>query len=118
MNITYVIRTLRIGEVKPFHMDEFSKFYCKFCSFQGLQKASSAPNLQEEEHAYDKGICFRFFFDPANTLTKHVSPCIVVICFKVFVIITTFQEFIFIVKYCLDTSTFVAHSLYSIRYEQ
>ena len=59
-----------------------------------------------------------FLFDPANTSTKHISPYIVVYFVKVIAIATTFQEFIFIVKYCPFTFTFGARSLSSIRYKQ
>ena len=94
--VTYIIRTLRIREVTPFPMVEYSK--ASWCT-------KSLSNY------------IRVRFDLAITSTKYVSPEIVHLV-KVFAIARAFQEFTIIVKECPFTSTFGARSLSSINSTQ
>ena len=69
---TYVIRTLRICEAIPFCIFVCSISYCKFCSFQSLQKAIRCTK-SVSNRAYYLGVSFRFIFDPTNILIKRIS---------------------------------------------
>ena len=77
---TYVMK-FTICQVTPISMVKCSKSYCKSCSFQSLQKATSCAKSVRTEHSYNMKASFRFF-----------SPYIVMHLVKVFAIATGYQE--------------------------
>ena len=110
---------LHVSEVTPFFMVICLKFYCETCSLQNLQKPSRCTkSVSNRTFFLHKSRLPNFFYDPANTSIKHVSPCSVVYLVKVFVIAKTFEEFTFTVKYCPSTSACGAYNLSSITYKQ
>ena len=95
----------------PFFMGDCSKFFCQYCSFQSLQKASRYTKSVATKYSYYISVSFRFSLWLANTLTisTYLEVCVV----KVFVIATAFQGFACIVKYCPFMRSFGIHNLSS-----
>ena len=104
---TYVIR---MCEVKTFH--KCSKFYCNSCSFQSQQKDNRCTKVVSIRTVllHNSQLPISFLIPQTLSLTLVLSYTEVYLV-KVFGIVTAFQKFTFIVKYCPFTSTFGAHSL-------